>query len=508
LPLPAIAQAPAAPAETFHNPILFADYSDPDVIRDGDTYYLVASSFEFVPGLPILQSKDLVHWTIIAHAVQRLDLGPAYDLQGGNRYGGGVWAPALRKHDGRFYVFFPTPDEGIFMTSATVIAGPWTRPVAVIAGPGLEDPCPFWDDDGQAYLVHSKTGAGPLILHRMAPDGTHVLDPGTEIFRDPIHFHTLEGPKFYKRNGFYYIMAPYGGVSRGSQAVLRSKSIDGPYEARTVLAQGSTKINGPHQGAYVETPDGQPWFVHFQSRGAHGRIVHLEPVRWEDDWPVMGSAPPGAITGEPVASGEVPHHAGGPQHQSIQTSDEFSSPILGLQWEWNHNPVDTQWSLTERPGFLRLHAQPAADLFTARNTITQVMQDESLDFTIRLDLHAMKPGDHAGLAMFEKAASGLEVIADSTGQHLSFFHVAESVPGPALTSPILQLRAHIQTDTVTYAYSLDDGKTFVPLGPAVLMKFSWWKGSRPALFDYTTNPSAPGGTVDIDWAHYQPLPNP
>ena len=215
------------------------------MIRDGKNYYLISSTFEFVPGIPILQSNDLVHWTIIGHVLPRIELDPRYDMAGGNRYGRGVWAPALRKHNGLFYVYFPTPDEGIFVSTAKKITGPWSKPVAVVAQAGLEDPCPFWDDDGEAYLLHSMKGAGPLILHRMSPDGKSVLDDGKEIVRDPQNLPTLEGPKLYKKNGYYYIFAPFGGVSTGAQAVLRSKSIYGPYEHRVVLQQGSTRTNGP-----------------------------------------------------------------------------------------------------------------------------------------------------------------------------------------------------------------------------------------------------------------------
>jgi beta-xylosidase len=489
----------------FRNPILFADYSDPDVIRDGPNYYLVASTFAYVPGIPILQSQDLVHWTIVAHVLPKIKIDPRYDMIGGNRYGQGVWAPAIRKHDGRFYVFFPTPDEGIFMSSAAKITGPWTEPVAVIAQAGLEDPCPFWDDDGKAYLVHSKKGAGPLILHRMSPDGKTVLDEGKEIVRDPHELPTLEGPKLYKRNGYYYIFAPFGGVSTGAQAVLRSKSIYGPYEHRTVLAEGDTKINGPHQGGWVETEDGQGWFIHFQSRGAHGRILHLEPVRWEDDWPVIGQAAAGATTGEPVSSGTIPHHAGKISQQSPQTSDEFTGKVLGQQWEWNHNPVDANWSLTARPGFLRLTPIHAEDLFTARNTLTQMMQDESLEFTIRLDLRGMKNGVHAGMAMFEKSASGLQIVQEGETRKLSFFHIKEAQDGPSLTAATIQLRVHIEGDTATYSYSLDDGRTFQQIGSTVPITFSWWKGSRPSLFAYTTNDTGDSGYVDFDWARYRPI---
>jgi hypothetical protein len=230
----------------YRNPILYSDYSDPDVIRVGSGYYMTASSFHFSPGLPLLESTDLVHWQLVGHALPRLTFDPKYDLPGplgfsdgserarffpemGHRYSAGVWAPSIRRHDGRFYIFFATPTEGIFMVSAGKIGGPWTAPVAVIGEPRLEDPCPFWDSNGKAYLIHSRVGAGPLILHRMSPDGTRVLDAGKVIVDDPANLPTLEGPKLLKRNGWYYIFAPYGGVEKGPQAVMRSKNIYGPY---------------------------------------------------------------------------------------------------------------------------------------------------------------------------------------------------------------------------------------------------------------------------------------
>jgi beta-xylosidase len=488
----------------YHNPILFADYSDPDVIRDGGNYYLVASTFHFVPGIPILQSSDLVHWTIMGHAVERLDMDPRYNMIGGNRYGKGVWAPSIRKHDGLFYVYFPTPNEGIFVTTAAKITGPWSEPTAVIAQAGLEDPCPFWDDDGNAYLIHSMTGAGPLILHRMSPDGKRVLDDGKIIVQDPEHLPVLEGPKLYKRDGYYYIFAPIGGVGKGSQAVLRSRHIYGPYEHRIVLAQGSTNINGPHQGAYVETPDGEAWFVHFQSDGGHGRIVHLEPVRWKDGWPVIGADPDGASTGQPTPTGPIPDHDGGPSRQHPQTSDEFNEAMLSPQWEWNHNPDDAHWSLNARPGFLRLIPMQADGLLSARNTLTQCMQDNAFEFTIRMDLSRMTSGVHAGLAMFEETASGLEVAQTGDVRRLSFFHVADHEAGAVVKAKVIQLRVHVDGDQARYSYSLDDGKSFTELGTITEIHFSWWKGSRPALFAYTTQASDPG-VVDFDWAHYQPL---
>jgi beta-xylosidase len=501
---PAFLQPVSPPlADSYQNPILFADYSDPDVIRDGANYYLIASTFHFIPGIPILESPDLVHWTILGHVVQRLGMDPRYSLIGGNRYGLGIWAPSIRKHNGLYFVYFPTPTEGIFVSTASRITGPWSPPAVVMNQAGLEDPCPFWDDDGNAYLIHSKTGAGPLILHRMSADGRHVLDAGKVIVDDPQQLPVLEGPKLYKRNGYYYIFAPFGGVGVGAEAVLRSRKIYGPYEHRVVLAQGSTKINGPHQGAYVETPDGEGWFVHFQSDGAHGRIVHLEPVRWQDDWPIIGKDPDEVVTGQPVPSGPIPGNLKVISKQRPQTSDEFSSSKLGAQWEWNHNPDDTHWSLTARRGYLRLTPMRAEDLLDARNTLTQCMQDNSFEFTARLDLAGMRSGDHAGLAMFEKLASGLEVVQTGNERRLAYFHFQDRVDGPVLAKNVLELRVLVTGDEARYFFSLDDGQTFAPLGGPTPIRFSWWKGSRPSLFAYTTEATDPGA-VDFDWVHYEP----
>jgi len=477
---------------------------------------MVASSFHFVPGIPILDSLDLVHWMILGHALPRLNIDPRYDLEGSNGYGMGVWAPAIRKHNSLFYIYFPTPTEGIFVVTARTISGPWSKPVALIRQPGLEDPCPFWDDDGSAYLAHSRKGAGPLILHRMAADGMSVLDDGKEIVRDPEHLPTLEGPKVYKREGYYYIFAPFGGVEKGSQAVLRSKSIWGPYEYKTVLAQGSTKINGPHQGAYVETSDGLGWFVHFQSRGAHGRIVHLEPLKWQDGWPVIGEVPPGGSIGEPVAQyPELPVDAGAKAAtMHPRTSDEFDSATLSPQWEWNHNPDDERWSLSQHRGFLRLVPGPAGDLLHARNTLTQQMQSESLEFTVRLDVSHMQNDVRAGIAMLQKSPNGLQVVQQGGKRKLQFFAANEFTDGPELQANTVQLLVRVDGDRALYSYSLDEGRSFHELGAQVPITFSFWKGSRPAVFAFkataadkvsqTQPDSGHEGWIDFDWTHCRP----
>ena len=349
---------------TYQNPVLFADYSDPDAIRVGDDFYLVASSFDCVPGLPILHSKDLVNWTIIGHV---FTVQPPADHFSAVRHGEGVWAPAIRWHGGKFWIFYPDPDFGIYFSTATNAAGNWTPPQLVKAGKGLIDPCPFWDDDGQFYLVHgwakSRAGiANLLTLHKLSPDETKVLDAGEVIIdgnKIP-NWNTLEGPKLYKRHGFYYVFAPSGGVTGGYQAVFRATNIYGPYEHRIVLDQGRTAINGPHQGAWVDTPAGENWFLHFQDRGAYGRVVHLEPMIWrDDDWPVIGDDPDHTGKGEPALVHAKPDVGRVYPITAPQTSDEFDGQTLGLQWQWNANPRADWVSLSARPGFLRLASVPA-----------------------------------------------------------------------------------------------------------------------------------------------------
>jgi len=423
----------------------------------------------------------------------------------GQRYAGGVWAPAIRMHDGLFYVYFATPNEGVFMATAQRPEGPWSRPVSVIAQAGLEDPCPFWDDDGQAYLVHSKVGAGPLVLHRMSPDGTRVLDAGTTIVEDKVNLPVLEGPKMFKRDGWYYIFAPIGGVSTGPQAVLRSRDIWGPYEHRVVLEQGTTKVQAPHQGGWVETPSGQGWFVHFNATGGYGRIVHLQPVAWRDGWPVMGERIPGRTSGQPVMEHAMPDVRRRYPPVRPQTSDEFSGRELGIQWEWNHNPDNRRWSLRRRPGFLRLESAPARDLVSARNTLTQVQQGESSTFTSRLDVSRMADGQRAGVAMFGQGVSWIGVVQSDGVRRIAHSVSGAETLGPVVSAPNVQLRLSVAAGKAGYAYSLDEGGSFHEFGEPAPFRFSWWKGARPALFTYGDAARPAAGAVDVDWVRVATL---
>ncbi len=488
----------------YRNPILWGDYSDPDVIRVGKTYVLVASSFMYMPGIPVLTSTDLLHWKIAGHVFPRLTVSPQYDLIGGDRYGGGAWAPAIRFHAGRYYVYFPTPNEGIFFSTASRPEGPWTKPKVVMSGPGFEDPCPFWDSDGKAYLIHSKLGAGPLILHRLSRDGSHVLDRGTVLVDDPKELPTLEGPKLYKRDGYYYIFAPYGGVTTGSEVVLRSRTIWGPYEHRTVLQQGDTSVNGPHQGGYVQTPDGRGWFLHFHSAGAYGRIDYLEPVVWHAGWPLIGMPIPGTEAGEPVETWVDPIQTSTLSAVAVQSSDEFSSDILGPQWEWNHNPDDAMWSLSERKGFLRLHATLAPDLLRARNTLTQMGQDPSYTLTASLDVSGMADGQRSGLTMLCDKPGEIFVAQEGPKKALRAYLAGVTLYAGEVRGTTILLRVAVANSAAQYSWSTDGGATFHTLGGITPFFFSWWKAARPGLFSYTTKTGGAGnGFVDVDWVHYE-----
>ena len=298
---------------TYVNPVINADYSDPDACAVDGNFYMTASSFNCTPGLPILHSTDLVNWRIINYAIK--DVEPA-DYYASPRHGKGVWAPSIRHHNGEFYIYWGDPDFGIFMVKTKDIYGEWEKPVLVKAGKGMIDPCPLWDEDGKVYLAHawagSRAGFNSIItVCEMNSEGTAIVSAPVMVFdgNDGTN-HTIEGAKFYKRNGYYYIFAPAGGVATGWQLVLRSKSVYGPYEPRIVMAHGKTDINGPHQGAWVDTPSGESWFLHFQDKGAYGRVLHLNPMEWKSDWPVIGIDNDGDGCGDPVTAYRKPRTEG------------------------------------------------------------------------------------------------------------------------------------------------------------------------------------------------------
>lgn len=515
---------------TYKNPVLFADYSDPDVVRVGADYYLVSSSFSHVPGLPILHSRDLVNWTLIGHALSTLGyVAGSPDHFAVPRPGEGVWAPAIRYHDGKFYIYYPDPDFGLYVVTAKDPAGEWSAPVLVQGGKGLIDPCPLWDDDGQVYLIHgwarSRASINNLLtLVKLSPDGLKVVDEGKIIIdaNQLKGWGTLEGPKIYRRAGYYYVFAPAGGVTEGYQAVFRSKNIYGPYENRIVLDQGKTAVNGPHQGAWVDTPAGEDWFLHFQDRGAYGRIVHLEPMIWRDDgWPAMGTAvTTGAEKGEPVLTYRKPEIGPGSAPPATPaTSDEFDSPSLGLQWQWQANPRAEWASLTAQPGSLRLASVPAPaphNLWLAPNLLLQKFPAPDFTATTQLVFAPAGEGERAGLIVFGYDYAWLGLRQDAAGVHLVEIVCKESnkqgrerevanvnLAGLEKGNPIF-LRVTVTPEAqCQFAYSLD-GQVFTPLGGTFTATVSRWVGAKLGVFASAPPGAVRTGHADFDWFRVTP----
>ena len=498
----------------YKNPVLNADYSDPDAIRVGDTYYLISSSFNSSPGLPLLQSKDLVNWEIVGHALPRL---APLDHFAVPRHGDGVWAPCLRWHDGKFWIFYPDPDFGIYVISADKFAGPWSEPHLLLAGKGLEDPTPLWDDDGQAWLLHgwvkSRAGINNLLtLRRMDPGASRILDQQGETIIDGNKlpgYRTLEGPKFYKEKGWYYVFAPAGGVEDGWQAVFRARSIHGPYEVRTVMDQGRTPINGPHQGAWVRANDGSDWFLHFQDKGAYGRVVHLQPMRWADGWPIIGEDGPHAGIGQPVLAHAKPVQ--GMPVRAPATSDEFDAPTLGLQWQWNANGQPGWYSLSERPGMLHLHTvvAPGASGYVRADPaiLAQKLPAPAFVVDTQVQLNDAADGDRAGLILnaMQYAWIGLRKTGGATQLVYTTCTPAttrctESTQVVLAHAPSsLKLRMRMEEGAVArFSYSLD-GASFVPAGQPFSVSKGRWVGAQVGLFSVGEQTGARPSSLDVDY---------
>ncbi|KQY80980.1 MULTISPECIES: glycoside hydrolase 43 family protein [Roseateles] len=493
----------------YRNPVLHTDYSDPDVVRVGARFYMTASSFTNVPGLPLLESPDLVNWTLVGHALPELVPRETFSKP---QYGKGVWAPAIRHHNGKFFIFYPDPDFGIYVVEAENFRGPWSTPRLLIAGKGLIDPAPFWDDDGKAYLAYawafSRAGKNNLVtLQRMEPNAARMLDePAVDIINGANFpgYHTVEGPKLYKAHGYYYVFAPAGGVEMGWQAVFRSRSLTGPYEVRNVMDQGDTPVNGPHQGAWVSAPDGKDWFVHFQDKGPYGRVVHLQPMTWKDGWPLIGQPGRRAGTGEPVMTFKKPvqgHGAAAPAH-----SDDFKSPTLAPQWTWSANPQPGWYALDPKAGQLRLFtvASPEADGFVRASPAILAQRAPASRFlvTTRLRLDNPNEGDRAGLIV-----NAIQYTWLGLRRRAGVNELVQAVCGPfgprcqeqatVVLSPApqeLTLRLYINEGAfVNFAYSVDH-KTFIKAGPAFPVTRGGWVGAQVGLFAVGDKP---GSWLDV-----------
>lgn len=511
---------------TYQNPILHADYSDPDAIRVGDDFYMTASSFNSAPGLPILHSKDLVNWRLINYVFAKQ---PPFDVFEKTQHGGGVWAPSIRFHNGEYYIFYPDPDFGIYMTKTKNPAGEWSEPLLIKSGKGWIDPCPLWDEDGSAYLVSAFAGSRAgiktvLVVSKMSADGTKLLGEPIIVFDGHDRHTTVEGPKFYKRNGYYYIFAPAGGVATGWQLILRSRSIFGPYEEKIALAQGNTKINGPHQGAWISTQTGEDWFVHFQDRAAYGRIVHLQPMTWKNDFPVIGADKDGDGTGEPVARYKKPNVGG--KTFPIETppdSDEFSSAQLGLQWQWHANPHSTWAFPFPARGVLRMNSVQTAEnyknLWDLPNLLLQKFPAEKFTATAKVNFNPRFDGEKFGLVVMgmDYAYVGL---TNKNGKIYAAHAAAQNADkgAPETESPAIELKHELKGEQKSVELFLrvavsenamcqfsfsTDGRNFQNFGAPFKAREGKWIGAKIGFFFTRPGKFNDAGTVDIDWFRFE-----
>ncbi len=500
----------------YNNPILYADYSDPDVIRVGEDYYMVASSFTYIPGVPILHSKDLVHWEIINYCVKRLPF-EKYDKPS---HGSGTWAPSIRYYNGTFYVFIPLVDEGILVARSSDPYSEFELNM-ICYSKGWIDPCPFWDDDGKAYMVFAYARSRCGVKHRLAlaeidTDCRCLLGNPKIIFDGEQIAPTTEGPKIYKYNEWYYILMPSGGVATGWQSALRSKNIEGPYEYKVVMHQGCTKINGPHQGGLVDTPDGKHWFIHFQDVIELGRITHLQPVCFINEWPFIGSDLDGDGIGEPVNQWNMPIE--GQIEYEILQSDEFTGESLGLQWQWQANPNDRFYSLKEQKG-IRLNCVINNSrenlLWYAPNAMTQIPQNPQFTAVTKVHLEGKEDGDMASMGIIGHIYSyiGLKKCDNEQRVVLYVGNVLDrEFEGKAIENLVescqyndkdVYLRVQLGEEKL-YEFSWsEDGIDYHSIGQPIPLKSATWTGAKLCLWACNRNNIPSLGYGVYDYIHIE-----
>ena len=531
LPMAALAQyksqvwSPDNGNGTYTNPVINADYSDPDVCVAGEDYYLTASSFNCIPGLPILHSKDLVNWEIVGHAVKELEPKQEFDRPS---HGNGIWAPSIRYHNGEFYIYWGDPDYGVFMVKAKDPAGEWSKPLCVIPGKGLIDTTPLWDDDGRCYLVNAYANsrsrfASVIVIRELSADGTKPIGNPVIIYDgNGTESRTCEGPKIYKRDGWYWVMFPAGGVPTGFQVAMRSKNPFGPYESKVVLAQGKTKINGPHQGAWVHTKFGEDWFLHFQDKEAYGRVVHLQPVTWKDNWPVMGVDKDGDYCGEPVTTYRKPKTSGKVQVVNPAESDEFSDTRLGLQWQWHANYNET-FGMPTAFGSYRVYTHKVSEkfqnLWEVPNLLLQKTPADKFTATIKIRFTSKDQNQTGGLLMMGLDYSGLVVKRVGNDFQLLQISCKSADKGKPQTEQLIAtlkptavdqidyqpgthidiyMRMSVNDGKMHFSYSLD-GKKYTKCGTEFTMREGKWIGAKIGFVAYEPGQKTNRGWIDADW---------
>ena len=510
---------------TYTNPVINADYSDPDVCvgASGEDYYLTASSFQCIPGLPILHSKDLVNWEIINYALRGLEPKEVFDR---SAHGMGVWAPSIRYHDGMYYIYWGDPDYGVMMTKTKDPAGVWDEPTCVIPGKGLIDTTPLWDEDGRCYLVNAYANsrakfASVLAVRELSADGTRAIGQPVIVFDgNGTENRTCEGPKFYKRDGWYWIMCPAGGVPTGFQLAMRSRSPYGPYEHKIVLAQGKSNVNGPHQGGWVHTKYGEDWFLHFQDKEAYGRVVHLQPVDWSSGWPVMGKK------GEPVLTYKKPRSSSDVIMNPVE-SDEFSVPSFGKQWQWHANYSET-FGMPTAFGTMRVYTHQSEEvdetLWNVPNMLLQKTPADKFKATAKIRMTAKADGQMGGLIMMGLDYSALVVKRVGNEFQLLQLTCHQADKGKKHTATLLAtlkptaedlidykpakhediyLRLEVDNSMLHFAYS-QNGKKFTPCGEPFKMKEGKWIGAKFGFVAVDASPKNDRGWVEADWIRVTP----
>jgi beta-xylosidase len=519
--------ASSLPEGHFKNPLYYADFPDPDIVKSGSDFYMVTSSFPYSPGLPIHHSTDLVHWDLIANAFETQH-SSHYDTP---RHGDGVFAPSIKEHNGTFYIYYGDPDFGIVMMKSTHPSGPWTPPKVIKEAKGWIDPTPFWDEDGNAYMIlaYAKSRAGinsVLVLHKLSSEGDQILDDGVIIYDGTDENPIIEGPKLYKRGEYYYIFAPAGSVPYGWETVLRSKNIYGPYEFRKVLHQGRTSINGPHQGSWIALDSGEDWFLHFQDFDSYGRIPHLNPLSWtEDDWPIIGIDSDNDGIGEPVMSAPYPKVANPTPPKDPKTSDSFndlaSTPsYLQPQWRWHGNYNPEWFSLSERIGHLRLFALPVdngdINLVQMPNFLSQKFPDIAFEVVAKIDVSELKEGGEFGMGVSGETYAALTIRKTPT-QTLASYKTRYQARNSAIEQTLHKVHFNNDTNQEFFIklvveqgalcdfYISQDGQEYYKMGSDFKASKLRWVGASFGFYAASSQDSDRGYT-DIDYVEVSYTP--
>ena len=506
---------------TYSNPLFYGEFEDPDPIRVGNDYYLAGTTMHMNPAVELLHSKDLVNWELAGYCTNRLDLGPNFRLENGRGiYGGGIWAPCLRYHNGMFYVFCNVNGAGLHVFRSKSISGPWEHNQL----DGRHDMSVLFDDDLNKIFIISG-GGSPYPIDELAPDlRSFVPNVRHQLVVPPGGPRMGEGHHLYKINGKYYDISaiPGGAVN---QMIARADSIDGPWTVTAMVegeslgvtvtpARANANDRGVwlHQGGMCDTPSGDWWSVIMSDHGSAGRMVSLVPITWDNAFPLIGL--PGNLRKAPNMW--IKPNTGYTQEPkpAYVPDDNFDNGKMNPHWQWNHAPDDSKWSLTEKPGLLRLHSLPANDFYAARNSLCQRPPGPESIMTVEMDASGLEAGDNAGLALLSNPSAWIGLVKSTNGTALQMVQGASgggrrgsaaapvSTPAIGSTNPPnhlwLRIHCNFDTDQAIFSWSAD-GKEFTPLGNPYTMRFQLqtFQGVRPSLFNFNMS-GQPGGYADFD----------